>query len=44
MAGEIGYYEDRVAKLELIIGRLLKLMPHLEKPDWLINYVLNIYY
>jgi hypothetical protein len=31
--GIIGYYEDRIAKLEAVIARLLRVMPALGKPD-----------
>ena len=29
------YYDERVAKLEAIIVKLLKIMPELGKPDWI---------
>ena len=31
--GIIGYYEDRIVKLEAVIARLLRVMPALGKPD-----------
>lgn len=33
MAGQIGYYEDRIKKLETVIAKLLRFMPELGKPD-----------
>lgn len=41
MAGEIGYYEDRIKKLEAVIAKLLKLMPDLGKPDWYCDTDIN---
>jgi hypothetical protein len=32
-SGIVGNYEDRIKHLEIIIERLLRLMPHLNKPD-----------
>jgi len=32
-SGIIGYYEDRIKHLEVIIARLLRFMPHLNKPE-----------